>query len=281
MSVQANNEHNHCLNCGNVLSGTFCSNCGQKDIENLDRSILKLIGNFFINTFFLDNRFLVSFKYLLLKPGVMTHEFLEGKRKKFFPPITLFLFINLIYFFFSPLSDYSLKLYDQITLQPHSKLAKKLVDERLNNREVDFKTYSLKYNSTSDNISKSVMILNVPMIAFFVFIICLKTRKFYYDALIFSFHFFSFFLLSVLLGSFLIWLLSQILSLFSYHSSFRFFLHVFVLILPITYAGISFKNYAKLNWIKSLLGGLFIYLGLGLSQGAYRAIIFFLTYYTT
>ena len=111
-----------CFNCGTPVNGVFCHNCGQRVRDNLDRSLGRLLGEFFGNVFFLDNRFLLSLWYLVRYPSRMTVEFLEGKRKKFISPVTLFLFLNLIYFIVNPLTDYSLSLYDQTHSQPYSPL---------------------------------------------------------------------------------------------------------------------------------------------------------------
>ena len=107
-----------CHNCGTPVNGAFCHNCGQQVRDNSDRSVRRLLGEVLGNLFFLDNRFFISVGYLFRFPGRMTVEFLAGKRKKFISPVTLFLFLNLIYFFNKPLSDYSLPIEDpRTTLQ--------------------------------------------------------------------------------------------------------------------------------------------------------------------
>ncbi|MEQ8303905.1 MAG: DUF3667 domain-containing protein [Cyclobacteriaceae bacterium] len=97
----------------------------------------RLLGEFFYNIFFFDNRFFLGMWYLVRYPSRMTVEFLEGKRKKFISPIPLFLFVNLIYFLVNPLSDYSLSLYDQIHSQPYSMWTKEWVDFKLQMERLD------------------------------------------------------------------------------------------------------------------------------------------------
>lgn len=158
-----------CLNCDTTVSGAFCHQCGQRTHDNSDRSIRRLLGEVLGNIFFLDNRFFISAGYLFRFPGLMTVEFLEGKRKKFISPVTLFLFLNLIYFFNTPLSDYSLSLEDQIYGQPHSSWAKKVLLKKLKKEELDYKTYTTTYQKATDNVSKSVMMVNIPIIAAFIY----------------------------------------------------------------------------------------------------------------
>jgi len=90
-----------CLNCGYQLEPSFdyCPHCGQ---ENNDRQISfgKLIADFFSNYFSLDSKFGRSIKPFFIQPGVLTKEFMDGKRVKYANPIRLYLVISLIHFFF-------------------------------------------------------------------------------------------------------------------------------------------------------------------------------------
>lgn len=270
-----------CPNCEQVADGMFCSHCGQKTIDHTDRSVRHLVAEFLGNLFFLDNRLFVTFRYFLLFPGKMTVEFLEGKRRKFLPPITLFLFINLIYFFSSPLTDYSLPIHDQVKQLGHGPIAKKMLERRLEEREITLEDYAPKYKKASDDISKTVMILNVPLIALFTYLISFKRRKFYYDSLIFSLHYFSFFLFSILFGDLLHDLLSPLLKAFSLTINGGIWILVFIAILPTIYATFSLKRFLQINWALTPLAAIFVFIGAGFTQFVYRGIIFFLTFWMT
>lgn len=266
-----------CLNCNDVINGSYCKSCGQKAIDNVDRSMITLIGDFLGNLFFLDNRFYLSLKNLLLKPGVMTVEFLSGKRRKYLSPISLFLFVNLIYFFLSPLTDYSLPLNDQIKYQPYSSVAKKWVEKKIEIQGIEFNQYRLKYNKNSDDISKIIMILNVPLIALFVYLFSFWKRRFYFDSFIFSIHFFSFFLSSIIIGD----LVDSYLGFLPILNNEKFWFTVFLLGLPFTYLVISYKRFTENKWWLSVLISPLILLGIVASQGIYRFIIFVFTFLST
>lgn len=271
-------ENEPCLNCGDFVNGPFCKQCGQKAVDHTDRSMIRLVGDFFGNLFFLDNRLFVSLKYLLFSPGLMTKEFLKGKRKKFLPPISLFLFANLVYFLVSPITDFSLPLYDQIQSQPtHSTLAKKMVKARLLEREISYEEYALSYNKATDNISKTAIILNIPMIALFVYLVSFRRNKFYFDSLIFSFHFFTMLLLFIVAVDSADRLLEHLLGV----SMSSFLFAVVVLGVPLLYLISSFKKLLNTNWILSALTSLVVLIGVMVSHFLYRAIIFFLTFYST
>ncbi len=268
-----------CLNCGAAVKGAYCYNCGQRVRDNTDRSLSRLFGDFLTNVFFLDNRFLLSVWYLIRFPSRMTVEFLEGKRRKFISPVTLFLFINLVYFLVSPLSDYSLPLEDQLYSQPYSKWMQGWVEQKMQNEALSWQEYSVTYQNASDNISKSVMIINVPMIAIFVYLMAFKQRRFYFDSLIFSFHFFSLFMISWIMldwaGKLIDYVAEQSTTLSTI--SFNFF----VLIVPFLYALLGTKNFLKIKWYWSIPAGFGVLLGALLANLIYRFIILILTVWTT
>lgn len=269
-----------CLNCDAPVKGDFCNRCGQRVRDNLDRSLGRLLGEFFSNVFFLDNRFFLSVWYLVRFPGRMTVAFLEGKRKKFISPVTLFLFLNLIYFFIKPLTDYSLALDDQINLQFFSGWAKEWVALKLQTEGLDFRSYAITYQNMSDTVSKSIMIINIPMIAGFVYLMAFKKRRFYFDSLIFSFHFFTLFMLSwAMLG----WA-GGLVDFFSGDKDsivLDIFFYLFAFIIPLLYAILGIKKFMSLRWYWSIFAGIGVMIAVQLANMIYRFIIFLVTFWIT
>jgi len=82
----------HCLNCGTSLapSDRFCRQCAQKaDTQRLTwrlfaREVFHAITPADTSVFHL-------FKDLIVRPGVVAREYLQGRRKKYFSPFTWFL----------------------------------------------------------------------------------------------------------------------------------------------------------------------------------------------
>lgn len=96
MSKELRHEKN-CLNCGHTVEERFCSQCGQENIETKD-SFLHLVGHVFEDITHFDSKFLKTIKTLFLKPGVLSQEYLEGKRNKYVQPVRLFIFTSFIFF---------------------------------------------------------------------------------------------------------------------------------------------------------------------------------------
>lgn len=77
----------NCKNCDTVLTGKFCINCGQKaEIHRITAgSVLHDFFHAFTHT---DKGFLLTIKELLKRPGIVAKEFIEGRRKKYFNPLS-------------------------------------------------------------------------------------------------------------------------------------------------------------------------------------------------
>ena len=86
-----------CRNCGARLDGTFCPDCGQKNVD-LERPITTLIGDVLKETFDLDGRASRTIRLLLTRPGFLTSEFLAGRRRLYTPPLRLYLVFSVSFF---------------------------------------------------------------------------------------------------------------------------------------------------------------------------------------
>jgi len=87
-----------CLNCGTDLKGPFCYYCGQPD-KNLMRFFPALMRELLADTFDFDSRFLRTIKPLLFKPGKLTRDYLDGRRFRYVPPLRLYVFSSIAFFF--------------------------------------------------------------------------------------------------------------------------------------------------------------------------------------
>lgn len=88
-----------CLNCEQPLTGdeNFCSYCGQKNTtKKLSFSVF--LNNLFSGFFSYDSRFWKTFIPLLIKPGKVSKQYIEGKRSRFVNPFRLYLNVSIIFF---------------------------------------------------------------------------------------------------------------------------------------------------------------------------------------
>ena len=104
----------NCLNCNSMLSAEqkFCSNCGQKvptkrlDLHDLSHDVV----HYFTHA---DKGIFQLLKALVTKTGIVAKEYVEGKRKKYFPPLNFFLIVAALYVFMTSMtsgsSNFSIK----------------------------------------------------------------------------------------------------------------------------------------------------------------------------
>src|SRR5688572_6431754 len=82
--------HENCRNCGAVLTGAYCSNCGQA--SHLHRSLLSLGHDILHGVFHIEGKAWRTIPELFLRPGRLTRRYIDGERAKFISPIALYLF---------------------------------------------------------------------------------------------------------------------------------------------------------------------------------------------
>ena len=87
-------DMNHCKNCGNALTGKFCTHCGQK--AKVDRITFSYLWHeLFHFISHIESGFLFTSLQMLKAPGITAKNFIDGKKKKI--PATHLVFHNLDY----------------------------------------------------------------------------------------------------------------------------------------------------------------------------------------
>ncbi len=89
-----------CPNCQTDLSGgeNFCPTCGQPN-HDVNVTFGHVVEETLEGVFHFDSKVWLTFKELLFYPGKLTVDFLAGRRARFVPPIRLYVFISLVFFF--------------------------------------------------------------------------------------------------------------------------------------------------------------------------------------
>lgn len=218
-----------CANCGTKIlpSYSYCPQCGQKNHE-LVAPFRHFVEELLEGIFHFDSKIVKTIRTLLFKPGLITAEFVKGKRIKYVAPLRLYIFIN--FFFFLLLS-----------VQPHENRDTDAIQSKetgfditffgissneirgMNQSQLDsvmhahdihqtvLNTYimrQLQRVSTEGNASFNHALLKgisymtfafMPLFALYIFLLFRKYAGFYMNTLIFSIHYhcFIFLLLTV------------------------------------------------------------------------------------
>jgi hypothetical protein len=87
-----------CLNCGEPLTGKFCSQCGQRALPPYP-TVREMIGDAWEELVGWDGRLALTFRMLVKRPGALTLDSLEGRRTRYVKPLRLYLLASVVYFF--------------------------------------------------------------------------------------------------------------------------------------------------------------------------------------
>src|SRR5437763_10002592 len=98
------NEH-QCLNCGAVLTGPYCHECGQH--AYVHRTVASFFHDFAHGVLHFEGKIWRTLPLLAWKPGELTRRYIDGQRASFVSPIALFLFCVFLMFSVMELTDSS------------------------------------------------------------------------------------------------------------------------------------------------------------------------------
>ncbi len=273
-----------CKNCQLPLTGIYCSECGEKRITAEDKSIISIFADF-LNAFTnLDNKFLRSIGALCFKPGVLSLAYSEGPRSKYTKPLSLFLIANVLLFFSEVSGVFDTPLFHQLNTFNYSEYAESLVCEKINLRGVSLEEYTQEYQKVSGNYAKTLIILVIPIFAFFTMLLNWRKDKYFVDHFVFSMHTFTYLILFVML--FVMYLIALIAGLFKLPYLMRFLKDPYALplilffLLIYLYFSIK-KNYPSKKKYKVVLKSILLAFSLLLSVQFYRGVLFFVTFYFT
>ena len=92
-----------CKNCGASTRGNFCHECGQATHLHVP-SAREFLHEFVSHYVALEGKLWRSLKLLFFKPGLLSREYIEGRRVRYVEPLRLYLTFSIIFFFLFKLS---------------------------------------------------------------------------------------------------------------------------------------------------------------------------------
>jgi len=259
-----------CISCNRNLLGNYCHRCGEKVVEPQDFSFKKIMGEAFASIFNIDSSFYKSIKYLLIKPGFLTQEYIRGHRKPYMKPFQLNLVcIILFYVFFSSIDIFLVpsKWYFN-TGSPGAddiELAKAIAEKW----SLTIEELSILYDARAGTNSKLFVLILLPIIALGSMLIGYSSHKLYGIHLIHAIHLFTFMLVSFLI----LYLTAIILP----GNNDGIFIVGPILTMLTIYFTLSIKRIFKYDWIRSFLSSLVMVTIVFVSSFAFRYSISYLT----
>lgn len=276
-----------CPNCGEKSGGRFCPDCGEERVAREDYSLRRFLGEAFNILTSVESNLFRSFATLLTRPGKLTAEYFRGRRKSYLKPLQLFIFCNLIFFFvqsYGGFNSLTTPLYVHLNMLPYSQPARVMVERDLLERRMTHDEYRPRFDAAIGAQAKTLVIVLVPIFALPLLALYWRKGRYYVQHLVFSTHFFAFFLLFLPALSLSVMALMRGLAAVGLRSPAFFtndaYLTLFMLSMCGTYLWLALRRFygegKLLTTVKCaalvacLMGGVQLY----------RFILFFTTFYT-
>lgn len=121
MSHSKERHEKNCLNCNTEVVGKYCHLCGQENIEPKE-SVWGIVSHFFYDITHFDGKFFSTVRYLAIRPGFLSKEYINGRRASYLHPIRMYVFTSALFF----LIFFSVYNVDNINIGQYNDNAKKL-----------------------------------------------------------------------------------------------------------------------------------------------------------
>jgi hypothetical protein len=238
-----------CPNCGYNFhyDCRYCPECGQKN-HSLAIPFKHVMEEVLESTLHFDTKLVHSLKLLIFKPGILSAEFISGRRMRYVPPIRLYIFISFMFFFLYSLHPHFSGSHPAVAGSAQAQSSGESQDMKMsvfdvksedlksmNDRQIDslivangmaespMKKYILRQfaqvaksgkgefkHLVLKNISYMMFIL-MPFFSFLVYLFYRKTIQYYMSCLVISIHMHSFIFLLLTLSTIIQWFFSSLI----------------------------------------------------------------------
>jgi hypothetical protein len=177
-----------CANCGADLTGNYCHQCGQKKIHRHEFSLKHFFGHLIHEvTHFDSNKVLKTFFALLFKPGLLTAEYLAGRKGRYINPIRLYLTFSALYFLFAwgTLADVRGTSAERTARNPATIAMAQA-------KGMEPKALAEKVIQKAEKYAAGIRFASVLISGLFLSLLYFSMKRYYVEHLIFSLNFYSF-----------------------------------------------------------------------------------------
>ena len=267
-----------CAACAAPLTGCYCHACGERAPRPEDDSLWQFLREQFQEVTSADGKMWRTLRALFV-PGKLTTEYFDGRRGLYVRPIRLFLVANLALFFTlsftsgillqAPLRLIEQRMYWPL-LQPH-------VEAQMEAWNVGREVYAAQFNTHGATLTRSLVILLVPMLATLLAVVLAPARASGVRHLVFATHGLSFVLAGVVMlgGPLLFIALLWIRLTGSFPiNSFDPYLSPIGLAAILIYFVVGIRRVYRLRWRWAVPAGLFVStIGTAVLYLVYQAVL--------
>jgi Protein of unknown function (DUF3667) len=173
-----------CPNCGASLGGQYCGGCGQKRFSHHDLTVRHFLSHAFHELTHLESTsFVRTLTALVFKPGLLTREYLAGRRSGYINPVRLYLSISAVFFLFA---------WGAMLQHGGTSRIERPVQMVAAHRHVDPKTIEEQFAHALKTYAAAARFTSALVLALFVQLLYARSKRYYVEHLIFSLHYISF-----------------------------------------------------------------------------------------
>jgi hypothetical protein len=194
-----------CPSCGAPSMGRFCDRCGEKRRASHDFSIRHYVGEAIEAFTHFDSKILRTAWLLVSRPGVLSANYLAGRRVRYVNPLRLFLLLSVVYYLSNsifPYNAFTTPLAVQLRMNDYyPTFAVAQVERTMRHTGLEYPALERKYNEKTAVLSKTLVFSLIPVIALLLWAFLFKKKRYFTEHLIVATHFWSFAL--ILIGVFI------------------------------------------------------------------------------
>ena len=197
-----------CKNCGTPLQGIYCGNCGEKVYSDHDKTFAHVLEEFFHFITHFDSKFFTTLFTVFKSPGLVSFNYCEGRRSKYFKPVSLFLVGVVIYLIFPLIQGMNISFASHLSQwnSLHLNILERWAVHKAQLERTTLEAFAEHFDLKSAKISKFLLPVLLPLTAGALALVERKQHRFYFDHLMLSaefnsfYLFFNFFLVPLLLS---------------------------------------------------------------------------------
>jgi hypothetical protein len=202
-----------CPSCGTAIRERFCPHCGEQRPLAHGLSCRHYLEELFDALTHLDSKLLRSMWLLVSRPGLLSVDYLRGRRVQLVSPLRLFVFVSIVYFISLTLlhtiplakapniqfNTFATPLSTQLHGNDfYGAYAARQVEQKMRRDQIGYQDLEHRYNEKTAVLSKTLVFALIPVIALLFGALFFRKRRFIAEHLVIATHFWAFTL--VLIG---------------------------------------------------------------------------------
>jgi hypothetical protein len=179
-----------CPTCGAPFEGRFCGACGEKRITAHDYSLAHFAEHVLESLTHFDFKSLRALKTLVVRPGQLTRDYLDGRRRGYIGPVQLFIIVNIVFALVGP-TTFRTPLKTQEHDRPFPALKQSLVAGAMADRNLTREEFERSFDDAAGLQAKTWIFVLIPMLAL-VTAALHGFRRYFFEHLILATHLLTF-----------------------------------------------------------------------------------------